>query len=353
MAFSLRAAAAVNAFAFAFAAAGKRLPAARRLLHSTAWVLDLEAIGVMQAVQAQPYAAGQFFVHRLLGYRGVVVTPWKTDLFKYPELPAKLNSPMNSMREIRSVRDADVDSNARFYQVICDSRDARGHKRTEMGTMTGTHVGHKQGFDYVDHADILPYTPVDPINAFEHENFVEFFMWPADVPEPSDKVMVLQPTQALLEWQQAALKRLKSSSVFRAKSHDIQITVIPTFDRFTKESAQLSYRPYVWYYKVMIENLGRPVQLHNRIWHIRDDKGAVDIISGKGVISFYPKLQAEDSAFQYTSFVNIGSNFGYMGGHYGFNEILSKENRGPLFDVEIPTVALKSPGFTTSFDDDP
>eukprot|EP00052_Salpingoeca_macrocollata_P009174 m.72481 g.72481 ORF g.72481 m.72481 type:complete len:153 (+) comp16968_c0_seq1:3-461(+) len=110
-------------------------------------------------------------------------------------------------------------------------------------------------------------------------------------------------------------------------------------------------RPFYWYYKVTLENLGkRPVQLLSRAWHIVDDKGSSEVQTGRGAVGQFPLLAPNDAVFQYTTYVTVASPRSQMGGTFTFVEALSDGGRGRPFVVEIPTFVMHCEGAPTQVD---
>ena len=82
-------------------------------------IFRLAEVGKLETPKIQgKYETGQLFLHRVFGYRGVILFPWLARVYD---------------REVQSKRDA-TDSNANvgkevkgkthcFYQVLIDSRD--------------------------------------------------------------------------------------------------------------------------------------------------------------------------------------------------------------------------------------
>ena len=95
---------------------------------------------------------------------------------------------------------------------------------------------------------------------------------------------------------------------------------------------------FVWAYHVHIENQGtQTVQLLSRYWHITDELGHVQEVSGDGVIGEQPVL-APGESFEYTSGTPLGTASGIMQGHY-----VMETDTGETFEVTIPAFSLDSP----------
>ncbi len=95
---------------------------------------------------------------------------------------------------------------------------------------------------------------------------------------------------------------------------------------------------WFWSYHIRIENGGHdPVQLMAREWRITDGRGAVQLVSGEGVVGEMPVI-APGESFDYVSGCPLATATGSMSGSYS----MLKED-GDWFDVAIPTFALVGP----------
>lgn len=96
---------------------------------------------------------------------------------------------------------------------------------------------------------------------------------------------------------------------------------------------------YVWAYRVTIENQGlETVQLLSRHWMITNSRGDLNEVKGPGVVGEQPVLQPGES-YQYSSGAPLNTPWGMMGGAYQM-----RSESGEIFDIEIPTFSLDSPG---------
>lgn len=123
--------------------------------------------------------------------------------------------------------------------------------------------------------------------------------------------------------------------MYRAVTHDIQITVTPSYlpDRSSVEDAR-----YFWAYKIEIVNLGNvTVQLKTRHWRITDALGKLQEVRGPGVVGEQPVLKPGER-FEYTSGVPLTTATGMMVGTFQM-----VTDSGDQFDVEVPGFSLDSP----------
>jgi len=303
--------------------------------------------------QAKSYNPGQFFIHRLLGYRGVVVDQWNPSVHTYPSLTSDsfLGQRLTANSHIRDVGAAAVNRHP-FYQVFCDSRDVNEDASRGMGVQHWTHTsGFAGGVDYVDHHDIIPFTPSNPSdfrNGLHSLYFRRHSPWNTDL-NGSTKVNVKSIlTSDYSAWEKLSHQANRYSKVYRTKTSDIQVTVIPFFEHRADQT--LSTRignqshPYVWLYKILIENQGNStLQLVSRTWNIRDQNNHVESVAGSGVVGTLPVLSRNTPAFQYISSVTLAAPSGQMGGSFAFVEILPNNTAGLNVECEIPTFELRSP----------
>ncbi len=123
--------------------------------------------------------------------------------------------------------------------------------------------------------------------------------------------------------------------MYRAVTHDIQVTVFP---EFLPERSDPENDRYVWAYTIEIANLGRlRVQLISRYWQITDGNGLVEEVRGLGVVGEQPVLNPGET-FRYTSGCPLGTPSGIMTGSYRLADDTER-----AFEVEIPAFSLDSP----------
>lgn len=124
--------------------------------------------------------------------------------------------------------------------------------------------------------------------------------------------------------------------MYRASTRDIEVTVDPYY---LEEQSDPDDSRYVWGYTVVItNNSDRAVTLVNRYWHITDQNGLVDEVSGPGVVGEQPHLRPGDS-YEYSSGCPLDTPSGMMFGHYEM-----ETETGEVFTVDIPAFSLDSPG---------
>jgi ApaG protein len=131
------------------------------------------------------------------------------------------------------------------------------------------------------------------------------------------------------------MKNIASNShtgAYSQTTNDVRVTVAPTF---IKERSDLKAGIYVFVYEVTIENHSQKViQLLNRHWVVMSGGRQYADIKGDGVVGEQPVFEP-GTAYTYTSFTVIDSQFGSMLGSYTF-----RSQSGEFFDVSIPEFDL-------------
>lgn len=124
--------------------------------------------------------------------------------------------------------------------------------------------------------------------------------------------------------------------MYRARTHDIEVTVSPFYlaDQSDPDDSR-----FVWGYTIVISNLSNvTVKLVSRYWHITDQNGQVDEVTGPGVVGEQPLLNPGDT-YEYSSGCPLDTPSGFMFGRYQM-----QTEDGASFEVDIPAFSLDSPG---------
>lgn len=123
--------------------------------------------------------------------------------------------------------------------------------------------------------------------------------------------------------------------MYRAITHDIEVTVAPSF--LPEHSSPDTCR-YVWAYAVEITNHGRDtVRLRSRHWIITDANGYVEEVRGAGVVGEQPTLTPGE-VYRYTSGCPLSTTSGIMVGQYEM-----ERETGERFLVDVPPFSLDLP----------
>ncbi|BFZ18893.1 hypothetical protein BsWGS_21932 [Bradybaena similaris] len=299
----------------------------------------LAEVGILEPPRehGKAYNTGQLFLHKIFGYRGIVLFPWLAHVYDRDTAP-KLDDNNFCFRsfddQTTAVGKEVKGKNHMYYQVLIDARDCPHIRaQTEAVTFLGNQDNSRAlyaipGLDYVAHEDILPYTSPDS-SPIQHELFDKFLMHEPDINPP------FVARETLGAWQEKNHPWLQLSDVHRETTDGIRVTVIP-FYMGCREAQQTHV--YWWRYCVRLENRGEEtVQLRERHWRIFSLSGTLETVRGRGVVGQEPVLSAEQPAFQYSSHVSLQAPSGHMWGTYKM-----ERRDGTSFDCKIPPFSLES-----------
>eukprot|EP00042_Codosiga_hollandica_P043485 m.412185 g.412185 ORF g.412185 m.412185 type:complete len:334 (+) comp56565_c0_seq4:955-1956(+) len=307
---------------------------------------QLVEIGQVFPPTAADFPAGQFFLHRQLGYRGVVAHSWRASMYTYPPVPVRFLDSSDSdfvTPKLLDVASATTTQHS-YYYALCDLRDIIANQ-SRHSVHAVSHPSEEGYADFVSHDDIIPFSPTSTTD-FEHFLYDPMF---SNNPKQEEGSSTGRKRRSagqydhgrLLDHMQAwNADILKHSNVFRATTGSIQVTVIP----FLVAQVHLQQAYTQWLYQVLIENQGsQPVQLLKRSWLIKDKEDQTQTVSGPGVVGLTPVLTGAKSSIQYISSTALPTLCGLMGGNYTFAEVDQNGERGRLFECAIPTFILESP----------
>lgn len=189
-------------------------------------------MGKLQTVKTDGnYSTGQLFLHKVFGYRGVVLFPWSAKVYDRDLIQNK--SEEDSTTAI-SGDHANVNSKEvlkrthTYYQVLIDQRDCPFIRaQTEAVTFLGNnHESSRSlyaipGLDYVSHSDVIPYQTFES-TALSHELFDKFLT-------RTDSDPPFTALDTLKAWQRKNHTFLELSDVHIETTNNIRITVIPFY----------------------------------------------------------------------------------------------------------------------------
>jgi len=305
-------------------------------------ISNLSTVGKLQSIKLEGnYDTGQMFLHKVFGYRGVILFPWMARVFDR-DMPSKAHGTENPTfnAPIGGVVDkADVKGRTQtYYQVLIDGRDTpyiTNMEQTESVTFLGSHSENSRdmcaipGVDHLAHEDILPYTTSEA-NPLQHELFDKFLMYQ----EGKDPPFVAQ--DILRAWQEKNHPLLDMSDVHKETTENIRVTVIPFYMGYRQGENQQN-TVFFWRYCIRLENLGEAtVQLRERNWRIFSPSGT-ETVKGRGVVGQEPVLSRQQPAFQYSSYMSLQAPSGHMWGTFK----MERED-GHVFDCRIPQFNLES-----------
>ncbi|XP_071944012.1 polymerase delta-interacting protein 2-like isoform X2 [Antedon mediterranea] len=284
----------------------------------------------------EPSIGIKLFLHKVFGYRGILLFPWLARLYDRDVGNKNTESSQNEIdgEHIDSSNKEVQGKTQTYYQVLIDSRDCPFIRaQTEAVTFLGNQDNNRSlyaipGLDYVAHEDILPYSSADK-TPLQHELFDKFL----ELKSGQEPPFVAKDT--LKAWQEKNHPWLELSDVHRETTENVRVTVIP-FYMGTRVSEDSSV--YWWRYCIRLENLGKEtVQLRERHWRIFSLSGTLETVRGRGVVGQEPILSKEQPAFQYSSHVSLQAPSGHMWGTFRM-----ERNDGYSFDCRIPPFTLES-----------
>jgi len=322
------------------------------------------------------YETGQMFLHRLFGYRGVILFPWSARVYDRDKRDNGSNSsplptaaptaggggasskgsttqgyspPAAAAAMGGSATGAGKEVKGKthtYYQVLIDSRDCpyiTHRAQTEGVTFLGNHSENARnlyaipGLDYVAHEDIMPYSTQDKA-PIQHELFDKFLQIQDPAAATSDSPAT-KPSfvgqDTLKAWQEKNHPWLELSDVHKETTENIRVTVIPFYMGYRENQ---NTNVYWWRYCIRLENLGeQTVQLRERNWRIFSLSGTLETVRGRGVVGQEPVLSRQQPAFQYSSHVSLRAPSGHMWGTFRM-----ERGDGLAFDCRIPPFSLES-----------
>lgn len=124
-------------------------------------------------------------MHRLFGYRGVVLFPWTANVIEKPDDSSMTQAQYDKLVTDELELNGSVNKNKAvkltYYQVLIDNRDIPYiRSQPESVTFLGGPQKNRSvysihGLDYVSHHDLLPYNSTEKIPII-HDLFDKFLM---------------------------------------------------------------------------------------------------------------------------------------------------------------------------------
>jgi polymerase delta-interacting protein 2 len=182
-------------------------------------------VGKFETPSVENYQPGQFFLHRVFGYRGVVLFPWMAKVYGR-EAPSG-NAAAWEEDSIVFINKQKGETKP-FYSVLIDHRDfpfIQSHPEaiTFLGEGNDVSLYSIPGLDYVSHDDVLPYmaTGQEP---FKHELFSQFLLKSDSTDEGN-----YTPSGELLAWRDKNHKWLELMEVHTQETSGVRVTVMPFY----------------------------------------------------------------------------------------------------------------------------
>lgn len=301
---------------------------------------QLLEVGILADSKSENYKTGQVFLHKLFGYRGVILFPWTANVFDKNDESSK--SDMTSSQYDKQATDELLNAppernkakQLTYYQVLIDNRDipyVRAHTEAITflsGPQSNRSVYSITGLDYVSHNDVLPYKSTEK-TPIVHDLFEKFFLF-----DPKS-TSLFSAKDNLKAWQDSNHPWLELSDICIRVTQNIKVTVIPFYIGVKEDQKK---KLYWWRYSIRIENLTptKPVILRERHWRVFSQAGTYETVKGKGVVGQEPHLNSDYPVFQYSSHVNLQAPSGHMWGTF----IMEREDGGS-FEARIPSFHLE------------
>ena len=139
----------------------------------------------------------KLFLHKLFGYRGVILFPWTAYIFdKQDEMSEITSSQYDKVASEELEREGPPErakaKKKTYYQVLVDNRDIP-YIRSQpeavtflSGSNSNRSVYSIHGLDYVSHNDVLPYTSNEKTPII-HELFEKFLLYEPDASKNTQK----------------------------------------------------------------------------------------------------------------------------------------------------------------------
>ncbi|KAG8322356.1 polymerase delta-interacting protein 2-like [Homalodisca vitripennis] len=278
----------------------------------------------------EEYKTGQMFLHKLFGYRGVILFPWKAVVYNRNRR-RRTRADSEQPQPSESTRKEAKGEEQTFYTALVDNRDVPFiRSQSEAVTFIAQYGSSNSlyaipGFDYVAHHHVLPYTATQD-EPLQHE------LWDKFLDYDPNKEPQFNAKSTLKVWQKRNRPWLQLSDVYMETTENVQVTVIPFY------MGCRGHETYWWRYRVCLENLGEDtVQLRERHWRIFSLSGVLETVRGRGVVGQEPVLSRESPAFQYSSHVSLQAPSGHMWGTFKM-----ERKNGLTFDCRVPPFALES-----------
>ena len=166
----------------------------------------LVEVGVLKNPQPENYETGQLFLHKIFGYRGVILFPWTANIYEKDESKADNNVTSDTfdratVDEIEK-QEPNKSKQMTYYQVLIDNRDipfivsfllfrhfysffnlilfVAQRSQPESVTFLSSQESNRavysiHGLDYVSQTDVLPYESKER-NPIAHDLFNKFLL---------------------------------------------------------------------------------------------------------------------------------------------------------------------------------
>ena len=272
------------------------------------------------------YPVGQLFLHKVFGYRGIILHPWIASVYeKRRQRHGKIQSKGKLAGTSLNVQT--------YYQVLMDMRDYPCHQSENAFTFTSLNVSdpvnlidYIPGIDYVDHNNILPYKS-DIKNPIQHQLFEYFFDFKKDKKFGVSRLFKV--------WQQENSNFLEVDKVYTSVYNNLKIVITPFYLGFINEL--IGKDEHWWRYTICVENMGDDeVIIEQRHWKIISN-GSVKKSKNLGEDKNPLVLDKKQPIYINSSHISLEASSGTV---RGLLKIRLKN--GKKIDVRTPTFFLES-----------
>ncbi|GMT18911.1 hypothetical protein PFISCL1PPCAC_10208, partial [Pristionchus fissidentatus] len=298
---------------------------------------SLKEIGVVLPLTETPYQAGQLFVHRLFGYKGIVLCSFKTKLIEKKQTPSDEVIKTDETQYQVLIHRGDWASMG--FPVDLTSYLAESNAYAARGEKIFTTMN---GLDCVSHGDIVPFAGSER-SPIDHDLFDRIFETSTDsnhgeTPVPGTNTLNRFDIRENLRPFYTSTSRswMNPCHVNRETNEGIEVTVTTFYLGTTVNAGQLKH---MWRYVIRLNNLTDSNVIvrerHLKVFSLN----SMHQLNGHGVVGRQPELTASRPAFQFSSNVDLTQS---KGGHMWGSFKMERDN-GQVFDVQIPAFQLDAP----------
>jgi len=264
------------------------------------------------------YPSGQMFLHKIFGYRGIILHPWIASVFEKRNTK-KHKKKIHPQLKVQT-----------YYQVLMDMRDIPENQNQNAFVFTTLNKYDSNdlldtipGIDYVSHNNIMPYNSAEK-TPIQHLLFEYFFNF-------DEETKTFQVSDLFKQWQEENCGFLEVDKVYIDIVGKLKIKIIPFYLGHIIESNQTEHW---WRYTVCVENLGKhKITIYERHWKIISN-GSVKSSRNIGDI---PVLSQENPVYLNNSHISLPCTNGTVRG-----VLKLKLSNGKKLDVQTPTFFLES-----------
>ncbi|GMS88453.1 hypothetical protein PENTCL1PPCAC_10628, partial [Pristionchus entomophagus] len=298
----------------------------------------LKEIGVVIPPTDGVYQAGQLFVHRIFGYKGIILCSFKTKVIEKKENPRNEVIKRDEVQYQALIHRGDWASMG--FPVDLTAYLAESNSYANRGEKVFTTMN---GLDCVSHSDIIPFAGSER-SPIDHDLFDRIFHSSEAASEnqqtedaggvPVIRYSIRNEIRPF--YSTSTRSWMTPCHVNRETNDGVEVTVTTFYLGTTLNGGQPKH---VWRYVIRLNNVsGAPVVVRER--HLKVfSLNSMHQLNGHGIIGRQPELTVSRPAFQFSSNVDLAQS---KGGHMWGSFKMEREN-GQTFDVSIPAFQLDAP----------